>query len=308
MVQKFKSSKILTVLWSYGLTVFLIMLFFSSSLSVSAQRFPHEISVHCGGGFDAFVCQKPISKVSSRGFGGDVGVGFTGFFDQNWGIHTGVGFGFSNIKNEVDQFKFITLEQEDCEGYLYNLHTTLNDYSERHKTMFVSIPLMVQYQTKLQPISYRQRDKKAGFYAMAGAKALLLVNNNYTAEVSSLYNIAYYPKFNNWISYQPEMGLGNFVGKGVSNKLKFNVLAMFAFETGFKWQFGKKVLLYTGAFFDLGLHDTTKKQRISHKNFTSQERLTDLELLDFAKRMNLVAVGVKLRLAFPVSIPTRCCR
>jgi len=304
---KVQCSKILTVLWSYGLTVFLIILFLFSSNSVSAQRFPHEISVHFGGGFNAFVCQKPVSKVSSTGFGVDVGVGFASFFSQNWGIHTGVGFGFSNIKNEVSKFNFITPEQKDCDDNLFDLHTTLNDYSERHKTMFVSIPLMVQYQTKLQPISYRQKDKRAGFYALAGAKALLLVNNNYTAEVNSLYNMAYYPEFKNWISYQPEMGLGSFKGTSVKNKLKFNVLATFSLEAGFKWQLGKKLYLYSGVFFDIGLYDTTKKQRINYKNLTSQASLSDLALLDFAKRMNFVGAGLKLRLAFPVSKNTTCC-
>jgi hypothetical protein len=73
---------------------------------------------------------------------------------------------------------------------------------------------------------------------------------------------------------------------------------MFAFEAGFKWQFGKTLFLYTGAYFDCGLHDTTKKERVPYSKFTTQEQLTDLALLEFYKRTNLLAGGIKLRLAF----------
>jgi hypothetical protein len=276
------------------LSVFFLLL----TISVSAQKNPYEFSIYGGGGYAAFAIQKPIIKPASKGFGVDAGVGFTYFFSENWGIHTGVGFGFSNVTNKISILKFITPEQEDCEGYLYDLHTALNNYSEKHKTMFVSLPLMIQYQTRMEPISHQKRDKKAGFYAMAGAKALFLVSNNYTTEITSLYNKAYYPEFDNWINSLPILWLGTFDGNSVNGKLKFNLLAMFALEAGIKWQVGKKLFLYTGAYFDIGLYDYTKKSRVPYSNFTTPEHLNELTLLDFAKRMNLMAVGIKVRVAF----------
>jgi len=94
------------------------------------------------------------------------------------------------------------------------------------------------------------------------------------------------------------MGLGSFKGDSNQGKIKFNILAMFAFEAGFKWQFGKKLFLYTGAYFDIGFYDYTKKSRVPFSNYTTPEQLAGLALLDIAKRMNLTAVGVKLRVAF----------
>jgi len=294
MLKKILRSYVLMVLRSYALTV----LFIFSALCVSAQKPQHEYSIYLGGGYAAYVFQKPETKPVSKGFDLDGGVGFTGFFGQNWGIHTGAGFGFFNVKNEVNRFQFVTADMEDCEGYLYNLFTTLNNYSETHKTLFVNIPLMLQYQTKMQPISHYQKDKRAGFYAMAGVKALLMVQNKYTAEVATLYNAAYYPEFDNWITSQPAMGLGSFKGNSNQGKMKFNILAMFALEAGLKWQLGKKLFLYTGACFDLGLYDYTKKSRVPYSNYTMPEQLSNLVLLDLAKKMNLMAVGIKFRFAF----------
>jgi len=295
----------LTLLRSYALMVFLLL----SVLNTFGQKQPHEFSIYLGGGYATFVFQKPVSKPSASGYGGDVGMGFTGFFDDNWGIHTGVGFGFFNVTNKINSFSFITPDLEDCEGYFYESHTVLSQYSENHKTMFVTLPLMVQFQTKMERISNRNRDIKAGFYAMAGAKAQFLVANNYKAEISTLSGAAYYPEFNNWIYSLPDIGIGTFKGNAVKGKLKFNLLAMFALEAGLKWQVGNRLFLYTGAYFDIGLHDYTKKSRKPYRNYFTPEHLSDLTLLNFSKRMNVMAVGVKVRLAFSGSSSYRmnCC-
>ena len=85
-----------------------------------------------------------IKNNSSMGFGGDAGVGYTAFFNQNWGIHIDAGLGFFNVKNKIDDFLFITPDQKDCEDYLFDLHTTLHDYQETHKAIFLTVPLMLQ--------------------------------------------------------------------------------------------------------------------------------------------------------------------
>jgi hypothetical protein len=186
---------------------------------------------------------------------------------------------------------------EDCEKYLFDLHTTLNDYKETHRTMFLNIPLMLQFQTKQNQSLNWKKGEKAGYYVMAGAKAFFHVNYKYTSEIASLNNSAYYPIFDNWIESLPEFGIGYFEGNKVEKKLKINILAVFAFETGIKWRIGKNIYLYTGAYFDCGLHDATKKNRTPYSVYTYPEHLTELTLLDFAKKMNIMAAGIKIRLS-----------
>jgi hypothetical protein len=152
-----------------------------------------------------------------------------------------------------------------------------------------------------------KKDKKAGFYVMAGAKALFLVNYNYTSEIALLNNAAYYPEFDNWIYEQPAFRLGVFDGNSASEKLKFSILAMLAFETGAKWRIGRNAFLYTGVYFDWGLHEPTKKYREPYKNYYYPEHLNDLPLLSFADRKNLISVGIKLRLAFFRSLRLDTC-
>jgi len=304
------------IILSFNLSVFLsfclsVLLLALSTTDASAQRYPSEISIYGAGGFNIFAVQKPVNKTSSSGYGIDAGVGYTYFFSENLGLHTSVGFGYFNTTNKLNSLSFVTPDQKnDCDENIYDLYTTLNYYSENHKAMYLSVPLMVQYQTRMQPLSNRTRKNNAGFYAMAGAKALFMVSNEYTTEVASLYNKSYYPQFNNWISDQPELGLGLFKGNRVTDKLAFKVLPVASLEAGIKWQFGKKVILYTGAYFDIGLFDYTKKHRVPYSNFISQEHLTEFSLLEFSNKMNLMAGGVKVRVAFLGSKSRKndCCR
>jgi hypothetical protein len=73
---------------------------------------------------------------------------------------------------------------------------------------------------------------------------------------------------------------------------------MLSFEAGLKWRFGNKVFLYTGAYFDFGLNDPIKNERAPYQYFNSVEKLSELKLLQFTNKVNLMTVGLKLRWAF----------
>jgi len=273
-----------------------IILFALNVQNISAQKALNEFSIYGSGGVAAFLSQPKLKGNSSIGYCGDAGIGFTGFFSSNWGILTGAGFGFFNAKNKANSLLFILPNQKDC-GYFYDLHTTLTDYSEIHKSFFVSIPLMLQYQTKLNQSLFWKKDNKIGFYLMAGMKAVFLFHYHFESELASYNNAAYYPEFNNWIYTLPMLGLGTFNGYTNNVKLGFGVMAMVALETGMKYRVGKNSFLYTGIFFDYGLNDPTKKYRLlNNHNLSKQPKET--APLDFAYHINLMEIGAKLRLSF----------
>ncbi|MCL2289559.1 MAG: PorT family protein [Bacteroidetes bacterium] len=274
------------------------ILFILSILHVSARKIPSEFSIYGGGGFSFFSYQPPLRGASSGGFSADAGMGFIAFFNSQWGIHTGAGFGLYNVKAKVGNFKTITPKLVDCEGYIYDLHTTLNNYSEIQKSIFLTVPLMLQFQTKQKHNRNWRKDKKSAFYVMAGAKALFLIKNDYTSNIASFSNAAYYPDFDNWIATLTTLGLGAFDNVSSEGTLSFNVLAMVALEAGMKWRIRKNLFLYSGVYFDYGLNDPTKNGRILPGDYTTAEYLKNPALLKFTNRINLMTAGIKLRLAF----------
>jgi len=289
------------------LMTLLIMIYTIFSINVFAQKTLPEFSVYGGGGFSFFAYHPNLRNASSGGFSADAGAGFTFFLHQQWGIHVGTGFGLYNVNVKVKSLQTITPGQEDCDANLYDLHTTLNNYSEIHKSMFLNVPLMVQFQTKQYHSKDWKKNNKPGFYAMGGIKTLFLLKNSYSSKIISLSNAAYYPEFDNWIATLPALGLGTFDGKSSEETSKFGTLVMFALEAGTKWQIGDDLFLYTGAFFDCGLNDPIKGNRKPYSNYTDIESLSGFSIVMFADRINLMTVGIKLRLAFLLSRRCRDC-
>ena len=294
-------------------TKLFLMLFALSSFNVWAQKAAHEFSVYADGGISTYCFQpstrevnfdglsntnKPGFKVnSSIGFCSDMGIGFTGFFSHQVGIHTSAGFGLMNVKSKANLY-YITKGLTDRNGEETELHTRLINYTEIHKTMYVTIPVMLQFQTRMKQYWNFSKSQKVGFYAMGGVKLSFLFNNKFEAGVDSLFNAGYYPKFNNWAATQKFELLGDFGGSSSEGKLDFGVLVSVAVEMGVKWRIDKNIFVYTGAFFDCGLNDPIKDKRLPYGSFIDPNQLSDLSLLKFSDRINLMMAGIKLRFAF----------
>jgi len=298
------------------------ILFVMSSLQMSAKT-PSEFSIYGGGGYAAFHCQPSLAGATSGGFGADLGGAFTGFVSPNVGFHIGAGFGYYNVNVNVKELTTETIDQLiDANGRAFNLYTTLFDYKESHQTFCLSIPVMIHFQSNMDGSWNRRHSRDAGFYLLTGIKANLMFSRKYDSEVGNLFNKAYYPTLKNWAATQNFAGLGLFTkGAKASGSLNFGVLALFTIESGVKWRLNNSMFLYTGAYFDYGLIDPSKSSREPVKNYLYQEKpndislpsyvkdLDDLTLLAYTDKMNLMTVGIKLRLAFTrTSSPADCPR
>jgi hypothetical protein len=282
-------------------TSLLIMLFALNNGQLLAQKAPHEFSVYADGGVSTYCFQPRIKGSLSLGYSSDFGVGFSGFFGQRFGIHTSAGFGLLNVKSTLDLYH-LTPNRTDENGETFDLHTTLVGYTEIHKTMFVTIPVMLHFQTRQRQYWNWSKTQKAGFYAMGGVKVHFLFNNKYEASVGTLSNAGYYPEYDNWAATQlfsePEFGEYHFNGAPVAGKLDFGVMVLFACEAGVKWRIDNNIFVYTGAFFDCALNDPIRDSRQPYELFTKRKQFDNLTLLNFSNRTNLMVAGIKVRFAF----------
>jgi len=296
--------KIIKITTNTILKVFLILFVFSTmNMMGQRQKTSLEFSLHTGGGFDAYAFGPSKKANSSSGYGAEVGAGFSGFFSPTFGIYVGVGLNFVNIKSKLDTLKYVTsgLIVVDGEGNprKYDLHTLLRGYTEAQTSMFITIPVMLQYQTKLTEHWHYKQRKNVAFYAMGGFKIHFLVNNKYEVMVPTLHNAGYFTDMGVWITGPTSQGFGTFHNSNVSNgKLNFGVMGSLALEAGAKWRVDRKIFLYTGVYFDCGLNDPFRSSRETLADYTSVNKLKNLPLLKVADRINLLAVGIKVRVAF----------
>jgi hypothetical protein len=290
--------KIIKQQTSFATSLFIILFAFNY-LQLTAQKAPHEFSIFADGGISSYCFQPRVKGTLSIGYSSSLGIGFSGFFGQRFGIHTSAGFGVLNVKSTLDLYH-VTPNLKDENDEKFDLHTTLINYTEIHKTLFVSIPVMLHFQTRQKQYWNWSRTQKAGFYAMGGVKLHLLFNNQFEASVETLSNTGYYPEYDNWAGTQnfTEYGFGKFPGNGTAGKLDFGLLAFFTCEAGVKWRIDNNIFVYTGVFFDCGLNDPIKDSRQPYEHYITKKRLTNLTLLKFSDRTNLIVTGVKLRFAF----------
>ncbi|MCL2435542.1 MAG: hypothetical protein FWD09_05315 [Lentimicrobiaceae bacterium] len=277
-------------------------------VSVSAQRqikAPNEFSIFGGGAYTFIYFQQPfdgVHGISSKGFGADLGVSFTAFAGKYVGFHIGLGMGTYNIKALVDSFTFVTPNYASAPNLFgddqpYDLYTTLSGYKEKHTIYFLTIPLMLQFQTVPKSKSAYYSGIKKSFYAMTGVKLNFLIKKQYEVEIEELKNIAHFTQLDNWAGTQIFAGLGRFKGNTSYGQHEI-FMPVFTFEAGIKWFISNNANLYTGAYFDCGLNDPTKSIRKPASNYTSENKLADLSLLEFYNNSFLMGVGIKLRLAF----------
>jgi hypothetical protein len=270
-------------------TAFCLLLFCFLPFFALAQKVSHEFLISSGGGLSTLNYKLPTGK-KNIGFGGEAGLGYTCLFTKMVGIHFGADIAFYNSNANLNGVKIITNNLVDNEGDGFNMHTTLGNYKESQSAMFVNIPVMFQFQA----------GKTHKFYAMAGAKVGIPISGKYKVSGGTLTNEAYYPEYDNWLTNQEFAGYGTFSNRNSTGKLKLGISAAISVELGGKWRLGDKIALYTGAFFDYGLNNIAKKENQSFINYAASEQVsftTNSALPSLTSKMNIMAVGIKVRLA-----------
>jgi len=272
--------------------IIIILVAVMGSLFVSGQT-NHEFSIHGGGGLSSLNYKLSSGKCSNL-FGGDFGLGYTCIFNDVVALHFGIDFDFYNAKAKLDGVQIITSNLKDSENDRFDMCTTLNNYTETQKAMFLNIPVMLQLQTK----------GKHKAFARAGIKIGIPLNCKYNVTDATLTNEAYYTALGTWLPVPEFAGFGIFPNQNFDGKLKLNVTAMIALEAGAKWKLGEMLALYTGIYFDYGLNNSLKKSNKPFINYSNSYPATftaNSALPSLTEKIKPIAVGFKLRFGFDVS-------
>ena len=245
----------------------------------------HELSVYGAGGLSSFRYQLPNCDVS-QGMGGNFGLGYTYFVNQQWGAHIGAGLGMYNAKVTVNDITMISPDLIDNEGDRFDMHTILSGYRETQHAMYVNLPVMAVYQRPL-------------FYVMGGVKTGIPINAKYTASSAKLENASYYPEYDNWATSQEFAGNGDFDDKKFKDKLKLGVSLMLALEAGTKIDVSKNISMYIGAFLDYGLNSVLKEKHHSFISYNAENPSDfNANLFSVSDKTNMMATGIILRMSF----------
>ena len=291
------------------ISIIIICLFFAAnSLYVFAQKPAHELSAYSSLGLSSLRYEL-LQGTSSGRFGGDFGVGYTYYrtnervtktgsvYYSQWGIFTGLGLGWYNAKAKLNNGERISEGLKDNEGDSFILTTKLSEYEEKQRVMCLNIPVMAQFSAGL-------------FYAMGGIKTSVPLQGKYKSTVAALQNEAYYPELDNWLKTQTFAGYGPFKDQTYDGKIDFRINVMLSFEAGVNKSVSKNCVLYCGMYFDYGLNNVDKGERLKFinysadnpKDFTLNSVLSSYsdnsKSVTFTDNIKAMATGIKFRVAF----------
>jgi len=282
-----------------------IFILFVSATIAFAQDNKHELSVYVAGGLSTLSYEPAIGD-KSNGTGGNVGIGYTYFLTENWGLNTGVEFSLYNAKMKREAFNDVQRYLVDpSDDELYDFYSAIKNYEEKQKAMYINIPLMLQFQ-------HGQKNK---WFISAGVKLGIPVTGKYKSSASEITNKGYFYDTGNWGETQEFMGFGTYADYSNDENVDFKISCLFSAEAGMKWGLTEKMSLYTGAYFDYGLNDIVKdghkrsftrlvettegiktlnnsilNSSIGYSNNTFTQELTD--------KVIPLAIGLKVRLSF----------
>jgi len=209
---------------------------------------------------------------SKMGYGFQVGYSY--FFDQNWGISTGIGLSHyktsGKLKGDILPDEGTSLgmqvDDDDISGKPkdYELRYRLGHLKEDQSSFMLEIPIMGQYQTRFG------EDKRWGAYGGLGIKIQIPVNAKFKVKEGRLNVSGYYPhsKIDKGAPGLPPVdqhGFGTI--EDVSKTLKWKddidlkVGIAGSAELGGMVDLGNDFDLMLGAYIDYGFNDIRK-----HKN------------------------------------------
>lgn len=268
---------------------------------ISAQAPTHEISVQGGLGISGLKMSMNQGD-SKQKFGGNIGFGYTYFFNQNFGINTGLEVSF--LSSEA---KFANASNEyntvDSNGESFQFRSQIGKYKETHRTIYLNIPIMGQFQT----VAFSDHQ----FYCAFGFKIGLPVTNKFETDGASLKASGYYPQHDMTIDDLPHFGFGNFNSRAVDKKVDLKTSFMLAAEAGMKWEINESLAVYTGAYIDYGLNNVNKSSdkvfmvydtfdpvHYATNSMLESQYTQNGESKKFVDKVRPMTVGLKVRFAF----------
>ena len=277
-----------------------IILLVSLSSYAQKQRH-HEITLGGGIGQSALQYKSAIGG-KGLGFGGHIGLGYTYFFGEHFGIGTGFELSFYNSKIRNGEFHTVLANLTDpSDGEVFDFHSKVSNYYDKQKATYLNIPIMLHFQTK----------GINRFYAAAGTKIGIPLNAKSTS-TADFENSGYFHSTANWAPTQTFMGFGTFIDREQTEDLKFKTAFMLSLEAGMKWKLGEKTSLYTGLYFDYGLNNilnddaksiidydiTTSGASFTHHGAFSSNYTEASATTIITEKVVPMAIGIKLNLAF----------
>ena len=276
------------------------VLFISSFFLDAQSQYAGELAVSLGAGSSAI--KYTIEQEHSKpGFGGELGLGYTYYFNKTMGFS--LGLEAERFAGSIAMKTFSFDQQIQTPPGLsgrFLLQARYDDFKEKQTALLLQIPVMLQFQFPV--------NEKNFFFLGTGIKAGFPVSSKWNQNIGSLTTTGYSDYTGQQYENMPSHGFSTFSSINASGKLELKNLVLLAFEGGLKFAVAEGKILYTGVFFDYSLNDMYKAadktalleyNNASPADYLHKSILTS-NLYTNAEGIKPFAVGIKIKIGIGI--------
>jgi OOP family OmpA-OmpF porin len=215
---------------------------------LQAQEKQQYLHLTVGGGLHNLSYDLQNGTQSGR-FGNTINAGYSYFFNQHWGIQSGLGLQWFNARSTINYLS--ATPQVDIDGETFEFRANYNHWQEKQQALFLDIPLNLQYRHALS--------KKISLQGSAGGKISIPISSSFTSTGGSITTTGYYSRLNAELSDLPEYGFTT-TTDSYNGKLSLRPSYMAIADLGGLYTLSPKVDLYVGAYINYGLNNALKAE------------------------------------------------
>jgi hypothetical protein len=275
----------------------LVMTATMTAQNVRKKGRSHELSIYGLIGYSPMVYTlNQNGYYVSGSMGGGAGLGYTFNINYSLGIVTGVEMATYGAEASFDDVSGkYTAETGNRE---IRFSYSLTNYREKQSITVFSIPVMARYGRLLRLLGGTVR-----FYAAGGFKFGFPISAKADVTPGMATTSGYYPHEDITYANMPHHGfVSNTVLPDTKKDLELGLSTALALETGVRFILTNKINLYAGAYFDYGLNSIRKtdSRRLLEYNSSNEATFIHNSVFDtdLANKVNLMSIGLKLRIGF----------
>lgn len=216
---------------------------------------------------------------SKGGVGGTLNLGYSYFFNPNWGVSAGLGLQTSQAKGTLNFMN--KMAAVDGEGDSFELRTYFNNWEEKQTSIFFEVPVGVQHQ--------RWFNGKNGILGFAGAIISIPVSSSYKVTSGTITTSGYYKQWNVELTDMPQHGFSTESERPSGNITLNTSFSLFA-EMGWLHKMSDNLDLYMGGYINYGLNSIVSEGNIS--SYLEGESYNSM--ITASDKVNLTSVGIKI--------------
>ncbi|MEN2416339.1 OmpA family protein [Flavobacterium mesophilum] len=269
-------------------------LFLLYSLHIKAQ----EITVKLNGGPSGILYDSPIGDGELK-FGGGLGIGYTYFFSNHWGINTGLDFMYNQNSFKLNDGNTINSYEVDDQGSAFEYQVSPKNYKEDQHFMSFAVPVLLQYRASLA--------SQTEWYLGFGGKILFPGKQKINASADEMQLSGYYPDLNILIDDLPSHGFGKVTNWKDEASISLDPAFLISIETGLTFKLKENMKLYTGVYADYGLTDLAKSNPNANIVSYSPSGISNIQAEGVVGNSKIVqetrylSAGIQLKLGFSLN-------